>query len=272
MSPTPLHQAVIDALAAAARSTDDVTAAFVSGSIGAGRADALSDVDCSLVFVNAKARDAAWSARRDWFARLGEVVTVADASHVGAYLQVGVMRGPVMVDLAYRTESELEPSPWYAQLRIVKDSGGVVARLQRASGKLAHPEGDAEALTNLTRQFWRWATYTARDVQRGDVTDALTCLNFIRTYALRRLAATAAGLPWHRFERLERELPHELIEHIRAGTPASLDAADLATALTQQLEAFKALRDAAQKRVPHAVDVDEAECFAAVQAMLGPVS
>lgn len=265
---TPLHRAVIDALEAAACASSDVAWAFVGGSIGAGRSDELSDVDCVLVFTDVASRDAAWSARTEWFARLGSVVVVADASHVAQHMQVGVLDGPVLVDLAYRIEEELAPSPWYDAIRILKDTGGAAQRFAADSAALSHSYPTPLQLTNLSRQFWRWSVFTARDIRRGDVTDILTCLNFLRTYALRRLAATAAGLPWHRFERLERALPPDLVEHLRAGTPRSLDGDGFSAALRDAIEAFFVLRQAAQVRVPHEVDVDEPACRAAVEAML----
>lgn len=266
----PRQAPIVRAFAGAFGEREDVVAAFVGGSIGARRADELSDVDLVVVYAAEEAREAAWQERQQVFALLGEVLFVADADHVGPHLQVGAVAGPVLVDLAYRLRSDLEPGWWYHDILVIRDDDGFMEGVQAASRRIERGRLDAEQLVNLTRKFWRWALYTARDIARGEPLEVLADIDFIRRNALLPLAATAAGLPTDRIYRFDRLGPAELLPFVHAGHVRSLERPDLEAALQGVVDSFLALRDLAGEKTPHDPDVSDEVGKAALGRMLAP--
>jgi hypothetical protein len=266
-----LHEqaAVVEAFRDRIVGRSGVEAAFVGGSIGAGRADSLSDVDLVTIYSSPQTRNAAWKVRREIFALLGRVLFVADADHVGPHLQVGALAGPVMVDLSYRILSDLTPGWWYNQVVLLRDDHGRFAHLQEDSRRLQPDELSEEWLTNLTRKFWRWALYVARDIVRDEPLQVLEDLDFIRRNGLLPLAALAAGAPTHRLYRFDRVPDTEAVQLTRVGHLRSLDRSGMEAALWQTVDSFLALRARAQGARPHPIDVDDEVGRGAVSDMLG---
>jgi predicted nucleotidyltransferase len=260
----PLHRAAVERFVERLAPLDGVDAAFISGSVGRDEGEALSDLDLVLVAGDEGARAVLQSRAPQLFAELGDVLVVTQAVHITPTLWLGVLDGPLPVDLDIVGWEKEEPGAWLESFCIVKDAGGRLARIRQAS-QGPHPGYDAEWLQGLSERWWRWMFYVAKDNKRGDWLTALGNFEFLRANAFRPLLRTLAGLP-PEGARLRGGARLDRVAATFALFDANEDSWD--RALLAMHELFLELRAEVQSVTPHGVPEHEAQLGAALRTFI----
>ncbi len=150
-----------------------VRVCFLSGSFGRQTADDFSDIDVALVYSDETARDWAWRDRETFVKEIMPYVPLKafDGQFVRPFLYITLFSNGSKVDFRFETQETLQPNPWDAQIRLLKDNSGWGAEFQRACERLAFPQPriTVEELTALDNQFWVKYWNVLRLLARGDV-------------------------------------------------------------------------------------------------------
>jgi hypothetical protein len=156
----------------------DILVCFLSGSMGKRTSDDYSDLDAALLFRDEERRERAWAARRDFTQSIMPYVAVKsfDAAHVRPFFHVALFSNGCKVDLRYETLETLQPNPWDAQIRILKDQRGWGETFQAASAQQALPQPRlrSDELQALDDRFWVMFWDALRLLKRGDVDKPFT--------------------------------------------------------------------------------------------------
>lgn len=150
-----------------------VQVCFLSGSFGRRAQDAYSDIDVALVFQAAAEREMAYGRRREFVESIMTYLPVKgfDAVHVRPYFYVALYGNGSKVDFRYELLSELEPSYWDREIRILKDTDEWGANFAAAGQRAPLPAPavvDTAQLEALDNRFWVMFWDTFRQVKRGD--------------------------------------------------------------------------------------------------------
>lgn len=162
------HATVLETARRWAESDPRVRALLVTGSLGRGQADALSDVDLIIVAEPGR-RDALWRDRRALPETLGRPVAVfKDAPWHGPYVAIAIFEGPLKVDLTFE-EGEAPPSEWLrGGYLVLMDRGGVEKRLRRRLASFRPPPFRPEDFAELDGHAWDWAWWLYVKLARGE--------------------------------------------------------------------------------------------------------
>lgn len=149
-----------------------IVTCFLSGSHGRRSDDGYSDLDVALVFDSDASRDIAWRQRRDFIQSVLPYVPAKsfDGAHVRPFFHIVLYSNGAKVDYRYESQESLQPNPWDADIRILKDKNGWVDSFQAQSQALAIPQPriSVEELTALDERFWVMYWDTLRLLARGD--------------------------------------------------------------------------------------------------------
>jgi len=263
---------LVAAVADWARSQDDVRAAVVVGSQARSHApaDRWSDLDV-LLFLDDPgrlARDAGW------IEAFGTpVLTFLESTAVGSRVERRVLYDDGQdVDFVL-----LEASAW-RELAEAPEALEVLARghrvlhdeldLARPLADLALPVGeaspDAVAFTDLARDFWYHALWTAKKLRRGEVFTAIQCLDgYLKARLATLLGWHARALDptadtWHGGRFLERWAdPGALAALERAY--AHYDLRDVARALWETIDLWQGVEEETARRLGLETGLDHAD-------------
>lgn len=165
-----LQQRVVDTAA--------IAACFLSGSFGRRTADDYSDLDVALVFADDAARARAWAERREFVRSVLPFVAVKsfDAVHVRPFFHIALYSNGAKVDYRYETKTQLQPTFWDRDIRILKDDGGWLEtfQAQAAQAPLVQPRLTAAELAALDERFWVMFMDVYRLRRRGDADKPFT--------------------------------------------------------------------------------------------------
>lgn len=230
-----LHRDFLRQAAPLLEAEADLVGLALGGSGLAGQMDEFSDLD--LIVVTEDAVHAALMVRRPALAaRLGELLTAFTGEHVGEpRLLICLYAGPLHVDLKFVAESDLAPR--VEQPRILWQRGDRLTRAYSRDGA-RFPAPDPQWMED---RLWVWAHYCAAKIGRGELFEAIDCLDFIRVQVLGPLLLQAAGRRPSGVRRIERYLP-EAVPAL-AGTLARYDAADCVRALEATVTQYRDLRE-----------------------------
>ncbi len=162
------HAAVLDAARRWAEADPRVRGLLVKGSVGRGKADALSDIDLVIVSQPGQ-RDALWEDRRSLAEALGQPLGLfKEAPWHRPYLAIAIFDGPLKVDLFFE-DGEVPPDEWLQDgFVVLLDRGGVEARLRRRLASFQPPRFRAEDLAELDVHAWDWAYWLWVKLARGE--------------------------------------------------------------------------------------------------------
>ncbi|WP_341677064.1 hypothetical protein [Niveibacterium sp. SC-1] len=207
----------------------------LGGSGLAGQMDEFSDLD--LVVVTEDSAHAAWmEGRQALAARLGKLLVAFTGEHVGEpRLLICLYAGPLHVDLKFVAESDLAPR--VEQPRILWQRGERLTQAYARDGA-RFPAPDPQWMED---RFWVWVHYCAAKIGRGELFEAIDCLDFIRVQVLGPLLLQAAGRRPTGVRKIERYRPDAV--PALAATVARHDAADCLRALEATVAQYRALRE-----------------------------
>lgn len=176
----------------------EILVCFLSGSFGRREADPFSDMDVALVYGSAAARDGAWQQRRDFVQSIMPYVPAKsfDAVHVRPFFHVALYGNGSKVDYRFEVQSELAPSIWDQNLRLLKDTDNWGSSFEAACKRAPAPRPHLtlDELVALDDRFWVMYWDVLRVLLRGDYqkpfTVYLELLHFTLPPLLRVLAPT----------------------------------------------------------------------------------
>jgi hypothetical protein len=153
---------------------ETVLVCFLSGSYGRGASDPFSDIDVALVYADDSARDTAYQKREQFVQSLMPYVPAKsfDAEHIRPYFHIALFSTGAKVDFRYETISDLKPSPWDHDIKLIKDTADWGRKFQQdaalTSAILPRPPFSDQALIKMDNQFWIMFMDAYRLLQRGD--------------------------------------------------------------------------------------------------------
>ncbi len=150
----------------------EIIACFLSGSFGRRAEDAYSDLDIALVYQNEAGLERAWHSRIQFAKSIMPYISLKsfDAEHIRPYFHIVLFANGSKLDLRFENKDTLQPNPWDAQIRILKDTDGWTENYQSQSGRLAVPQtgiGNRE-LVQIDQRFWVMYWDILRLLVRGD--------------------------------------------------------------------------------------------------------
>ncbi len=149
-----------------------ISAAWLGGSYGRNQPDPFSDIDITLVFVDAAARDRAWSQRTHFCQNILAYVAAKSQDHpLYDYRHNVLYANGTLADVAFFAAGELQPRHEDSDIKIVKDSADKIAETQQMHSVTLGIRRElvrSADLKSLDDSFWIqfWAVY--RVVRRGD--------------------------------------------------------------------------------------------------------
>lgn len=152
---------------------ESVVACFLSGSHGRRAEDDYSDLDVVLVFGSDSQREAAWSRRRQLVEQAMPYVPAKsfDAEHIRPFFHIALYSNGAKVDYRFETQTEIQPSFWDKDIRILKDSPDKWAEQFQTSATyapLVQPRLSSDELKRLDERFWVMFMDVFRLLLRGD--------------------------------------------------------------------------------------------------------
>jgi hypothetical protein len=156
---------------------DDVLAVFYGGSIGNESMDLYSDIDLRIVvlpekfqefILNKKNRPKKWG-NVLYFEDLGPFVTYSIA-HYDCF---------VKVDTFYYKPEDIQPSVWLKNIKIIKDTNGMLADILEKSMALSY-EPTIEEFELWRTKFFAYFHEAYRRVMRKEYYYALKCIDSLR--------------------------------------------------------------------------------------------
>ncbi len=157
------REALITRLEALAGHDQRIVALWLQGSLAAGTADALSDVDAYLAIADEQF-DAVYAARLQLAAMLGDVLAWADAIVPGLNALHCVLAGPVKLDLFFERASQA-PNVNRPAVRVLVDKAGLGPRLK--TGWRPSPASTAQRMDAVFRGTRQGCTWPVRLLLRG---------------------------------------------------------------------------------------------------------
>jgi predicted nucleotidyltransferase len=232
-----VHQAFIDRALPLLQADPRLMGVAVEGSWLRDEVDEWSDLD--LVILADTAHDEAVLADRPAIAaRLGDLLTWFTAEHVGEPRIIICLYGPPLlhVDLKFVTAEQLATNRMEDPAILWERDGALTAAL--AKGPAHWPPPDWQWLED---RFWTWVHYQACKLGRGELLEAISGLDFLRTRVLGATAASAAGHHPQGVRRFEQRCPG-LLARMLATVPG-YDAGECAAALHAAIAFYRHLRD-----------------------------
>jgi hypothetical protein len=187
-------ETVVEGLVERLQGEPSVAGAFLGGSLAAGRADDLSDVDLAVVAVEGREEEA-WGLRGDLAAIPGPPLWTLERAWPGARM-VACLYSPqtypplgLEVDIAFCALAEVDAPMPYAPTRIVLDRSGRLARALAAV-----PTAPTEAfLQEEVERRRTWFAFYAHDALVAERRGDLPQLAFLLGQMVEAIVAAAAA-------------------------------------------------------------------------------
>jgi hypothetical protein len=198
-----LHAGMLDRLIAALPTDSRIEALLGGGSMVHGDFDEQSDVDL-IVVVRADAHAALLADARTFAAQFGGLLAAFTGQHVGEPRLLICLYGPPLlhVDFKFVTTDDLDDLFERPTVLWARDGAAIARRV--AQGKVQPPRNrDAQW---YEERIWLWLHYGATKLLRGELTEAVSTLDFIRLMVLGPMLQRNAGVRQRNVRRIE-EIP-----------------------------------------------------------------
>ena len=194
------HAALVARLLAMVEDDPRIEALLAGGSFVHGGFDAHSDLDFVLI-VRDEDYAQVMQSRRDFAARLGELLAAFTGEHVGEPRLLICLYGPDLlhVDLKFATAEDVDARVERPAILFARDPAALSARLDRA--QIAWPDRDADW---FEARAWVWLHYAAAKLRRGELLETLAMLAFFREQVLGPMLHRRAQRPQRGVRRIEQ--------------------------------------------------------------------
>ncbi|MFC4559205.1 aminoglycoside 6-adenylyltransferase [Virgibacillus kekensis] len=155
----------------------NVLSVFYGGSIGNGNTDNYSDIDLRIVVRSEKIRDyiqAKNTRPKNW----GNILFLEDVNPNSIYTVVH-FDCFVKVDTFYYRPEHIQPSVWLKNIKIIKDTDGMMADIQKQSTSLSY-EPSYEEFELWRTKFFAHFHEAYRRAMRDEYYYALKCVDSLR--------------------------------------------------------------------------------------------
>ncbi len=243
---------------------EDVLGLLYWGSLGHGVADRYSDLDIEVWVRDGVFEDAAGKLEQI----LGRLGQVRFSYRRGPNFSVGLVGDAwTKVDLVLKRRADLVPGPLYAEVRVVKDTGGVLARLVAESVPERVTPTREETRTAIEEAIAS-QIYIALHNARGMVWSAYGDTNH-RATVLYELLAKLRGRRSYGLRYVEELLSPPEQESLSAALPSAATRGEVRRAARALWVWTRHVWDQAERVLarPLTVAVDEAELLAAVDSI-----
>ncbi len=240
---------------------EDVLGLLYWGSLGRGVADRYSDLDIEIWVRDEVFEDPAEKLEQI----LGRLGKIRFSYRRGPGFSTGFVGDAwTKVDLVLKRRADLTPGPLYAEVRVVKDTGGVLARLVAESAPervTATPEETRTAVEEAIDS----QIYIALQNARGAVWSAYGDTGY-RATVLYEILAKLRGRRSYGLRYVEELLSPAEQELLSAALPSAATGDEVRKAARALWIWTRHVRDQAERALagPLAVAVDEAELLSAV--------
>lgn len=224
---SPLADPIVDALLARAAADERLLGIAVGGSVAAGNADELSDLDLVLV-----CRDEAHAGLLAQLpalaAAIGPLLAAFSGEHVGEPRLLIALYGPPLLHVDLKLVAERDASARVEDGLVLWERGEALTRAF-AAAPARWPQPDPQWIED---RFWVWIHYGATKAARGELLECHDLLALLRSAVLGPLAAQRGGHRAQGVRRIEQLAPEAtpalvatLGDHTRDGCLRALEAA-----------------------------------------------
>lgn len=235
-------EAVLDALIASVEADERILGALVGGSVATGEADALSDLDVTLV----STEDGLRGVLEEMPSRaraIGPLLTLFSGDHVAVPELMICLYGPPPLHVDLKCVTARDVSERFEELEVLWQRDATLDQILRESSVRA-PRPDCQWIED---RFWTWIHYGATKAARGEYLECIETLSLIRKLALGPLIAVAFGQPAAGVRRIEiYARQHAAALDSTVGAP---DRETCISALLFACEHYRALRESSTDRV-----------------------
>ena len=217
-------------------------ALLLTGSLGRGEGDELSDLDLVIVAEPGQF-DELWAERRAIAEKLGRVLGLfRDLPSADPSLAIAIYDGPLKADLFFR-EGAVDDSPWLAD--------GFTVLVDKAGGSATPPPAEVERrfdafhadLVEFDAHAWDFALWLWTKLRRNEPWLVYARLAvFLETIVLTAWSDVATGQPWRGATGAQRRLPPEVSTRLQEALPRSAEASELLRALRAQVSLYAEAR------------------------------
>jgi hypothetical protein len=168
---------LLDAISKDLTADSKILAIFLGGSLGSEMTDCYSDIDLRVVvdekhlqtyLGNKKERPKRWG-NVLYFEDLGEQVPYTIA-HFDTFIKV---------DIFYYSQTQISPSVWYKDIKILYDQTEIISEIKTKSQLLTYKPSVSE-VEKWRNKIFAYAHEIYRRTKRGELYYALHCLDMIR--------------------------------------------------------------------------------------------
>jgi predicted nucleotidyltransferase len=214
-----------------------VKACFLLGSLAKDMGDELSDIDMTIVVADSKGDK--------WFATMKTVIEdisptlIAIRTDISKRSAVFVFPDLIELDVAVVEESELNPSPAYADIKAVFDPESIAKFVQIRSSKLPK-RARVEAIISTESHFYWGVLAVRKRLLRDNVWDARDALEKLRYLIIRMIDLGEGTL--NGYKGIERKLDSKTLLRLSKTAP-QYDKDAILSALSAIVDLFTEIRD-----------------------------
>jgi hypothetical protein len=239
----PEHGRVLESAVSLLAADPRVEALYLSGSLAAGTPDRWSDIDLWIVVQGGDIEEVI-NAHRSLIEQVAPIGTLFPATHLGNPHQIIVFykeAHPIHVDYQYTEARELVPRRRDAEVAILLDRTGEATRWRNACREVDEPPLTADRIQYFEDRFWAWCWYTHGKIQRGELWESRSAVEYLQSNVLVPLAAAGLGLPEEGNRRLETKLPPRVLNLLARTIPDEHSQRAYTAALLATIQAYREL-------------------------------
>ncbi len=245
-------RSALERIVARARELPEVLGIAAGGSFISGGMDEYSDLDLILL-VEPSAWEDVMGRRVQMAQSMGPLLTSFTGEHVGEPRLLICIFGPPMVhvDLKFMVPDMLAKRVEDPVVVWERD-GAMSAALDTGTPRYPQP-----SLQWIEDRFWGWVHYECAKIGRGELFEAISGLDFLRTCVLGPLALMEVSARPSGVRRLEAAAPR-FAEELKSSL-AAYDARDIMRAMSAAIGLYRGLRDRIKESgFSRRVEVEEA--------------
>jgi len=230
------HSQILEKAKACFEGDERITGAYLLGSMATRTADFYSDVDFSVV-VKDDYFDEVFAERNRVATEIGNPV-FCFLSVVDPYTYIVLYDNMVVLNLGYKRESKVRPSPKYASAVPLIDKHGVIADLVQRSKEIS-VQTSRDELETLFNQFWVCVWVTLGRLARGELWDAIYGVETIRQLVVKAIAISQNKI-YFGYKRLEKSITERQNQLLRK-TTCNYNEKEIREALMNEISMFREL-------------------------------
>lgn len=175
---------------------------------------------------------------------MAPIGTLFPATHLGDPHQIIVFYKeayPIHVDYQYTEAQDLVPRRRDAEVAILLDRTGEVTRWRNACREVDEPPLTADGIQYFEDRFWAWCWYTHGKIQRGELWEARSAVEYLQSNVLVPLAEDGLGESHEENRRLETKLPPRVLDLLARTIPDEHSQRAYTAALLATIQAYREL-------------------------------